>query len=103
MEERGRVDLYPMFNAARIDGDIVYAPYMFGFVRKVASNGQTLVGKRSQRVTRNGNTCTVHTLATIADCHSNKLTLRYTPAGEIDWARCKPAAARQQVTVVLTR
>ena len=99
VEERGRVDIYPMFNASRIDGDVDYAPFMFGFSRL----GDALVGKRTQRATRNRHTCTIRTQAAIRSCKDNTLTLRYRPMTTIDWARCKPEADQPWVTLTLKR
>lgn len=84
IEEGGRVDVYPMFNAARVDGDIRWAPYMFGFAR----TGDTLTGKRSQRAERGDRVCTIRTDAAIASCGDDTLLLRYRPVHQIDWARC---------------
>jgi len=98
IEERGRVDIYPMFNASRVTGDVDYAPYMFGFARK----GDELVGKRTQRATRKGNTCTVRTEARVS-CKDNALTLRYRPMEPIDWAQCKAPTGAPWTTLKLKR
>lgn len=97
IRERGRVDIYPMFNAAHITGGTDYAPYLFGFARK----GDALVGERVQRVTRKRNTCRLRTKATVT-CADSALVLRYDAVRTIDWARCQPATTKP-VVLKLTR
>ncbi len=92
------MDVYPMFNAAHITDGVDYAPHMFGFARQ----GGALIGKRSQRATRKGNTCTIRTQAKIT-CADNRLTLSYRPMPAIDWARCKATTAKPVRTLTLSR
>lgn len=97
LAERGRVDLYPMFNAARREAGVDYAPYMFGFAR----SGAQLVGERVQRATHKRNTCRLRTRATVA-CGDNTLVLRYDAIDHIDWARCRARRTRSR-TLTLKR
>jgi hypothetical protein len=108
-ENRTGIEIFAMFDTtAPPSGDkrtspVIYAPVAFDLRRVNRPSDSGLLGRRTQRLTREGRICTVRTTAAIESCANNQLTLRYERPGALDWTSCRHAPTGDWAELELKR
>jgi len=108
-ENRTGIEIFAMFDTTVPPGGdkrtapVIYAPIAFDLRRASPPGHVGLTGRRTQRMTRGGNICTMRTKAVIDRCEDNEIALRYERPGALDWTTCKHEHTNEWVELSLHR